>query len=101
MHTPPLEYLADVSDSSRKFFLLNRLNRAANIRKELKSTLEELIDELVDALVEAELARLIPELKYALSTSRLQKTFEFLPSLSLKCPATLRTPDCRIVDAAD
>lgn len=69
-----LSYLVDASESTRIHFAASRLNRAANLRKEL----QEVVTELVDALVAAELARLLPELRAKwLRMDSLQESFDF------------------------
>jgi hypothetical protein len=58
---PPLEYLVTSSQTSLEAFELTRLNRAANLRKELREILEEWLKTEVDA----RLARWILECRRA------------------------------------
>jgi hypothetical protein len=48
---PPLEYLVMSSKATLESFELSRLNRAANLRKELRAVVEEWIQAEVDARV--------------------------------------------------
>lgn len=52
---PALEYLAASSDMSLESFALSRMNRAANLRKQVR----QLVDQLIEAEVDAELSRWI------------------------------------------
>jgi hypothetical protein len=52
-----LKYLAETSGNGLQEFELSRLNRAANVAKEL----QEVVEELVEAEAQAHLARLLIE----------------------------------------
>lgn len=46
---PPVDYLAECSDSALADFVLLRMDRAASLRKELQAVLEDLIDAAAEA----------------------------------------------------
>jgi hypothetical protein len=81
MKVPPVDFLLVCSGVSLREFELNRLNLAANIRKNVR----ELLDGLVEAEAEALLARwLIEHREQMLSVARprdLQTSFEFLSAV--------------------
>jgi hypothetical protein len=73
MTTPPLEYMLECSDLRLREFIVNRLNRAANLEKERR----QIIEELTEALVEAEVARIMLDTRKQLRTGRpVQKSLD-------------------------
>lgn len=92
MKTPPVEFLLVCSGVSLRDFELNRLNHAANLRKNLRL----IQDELLQAESEAVFARWLIEHREALLASGqavvLQKSFEFHDPLALAAgPKALRS----------
>jgi hypothetical protein len=49
--SPPCEYLRTVSDTSLQSFELARLNRAANLRREIAALIDQWLEETSEALL--------------------------------------------------
>jgi hypothetical protein len=48
-HTrPPLDYLLTCSEGGRESFEMSRLNRIANLRRELRDVLRDVLDEWME-----------------------------------------------------
>lgn len=74
---PPLDYLLSCSEASLESFEMSRLNRIANLRRELR----DLLDEWMEAEVNARVARWLLECKRA--ESRATGAPNLLPPVSL------------------
>jgi hypothetical protein len=97
MRNPPLEYLLACSEKSLQDFELNRLNHAANIRKQMQISQEE----IRQADAEAALARWLMEYRGELLAGGVltQHSFEFptpRPALPSGAPQTQPGPAAAI-----